>query len=828
MSGNTSSRRFGLRKPSIEYKAHQGTEGGRQIPRSREERSNRPDNYETRLLLGKLLYKEKKFSEAKEAFRQAVRTHEEISGSDSGCTLRSKLWLGKSLCKEHDNEAIEVLRQVVRGLEDEYGPSHSLTIVAKYWLAKALVGGQDYSEAVEVLRQVVRDEEDEHGPNHPNTAMTNFWLGKALYAMEKYSEAEDIFRQALHGYKKKFGPDHRKKFEVAYWLGLTLYSQKKDSEAEETFHRAVYDFERIFGPDNHFTISSKYWLGITLFQQMQHSKAEEIFRHTLYKYEQDKQYYEHAIETKYWLGRSLYEQHQHSSAEEVLRQAVRAGDETFGPDHLKTLKIKHWLGVLLYEEKNYREAEDLLGRALRGREEQLGKDDEETLETMRMLQKLLLRSSLPSHTNATLQGALATQLSSFLQDGQDHRESYTDFEIAEISRLLKQAYPLWGKFPRTYIVLRKIGHTDLLDDFIDAGFSDYWFPVTERNLPGCLQPSARSAFVNAQNLVLTQSLDLERGENGQHCYFKQGDPLPFDTKSILGSGAFGQVDRILSQISFREYARKRVSRVIFRGRSKDVIKQFIAEIEILKRLKHDHIVKFVGSYTDPKSIGLIMSPVADENLSEYLARTKASNYRELRTFFGCLARALEYLHEQRIRHKDIKPNNILVHNGNVLFVDFGLSLDFTDADGSTSISMVNGMTPRYCAPEVALQEPRNTTSDIWSLGIVFMEMIVVLKGKTTQYMDEFFEQHGTRQVYIRSNMATLSEFMAELERIGMASDNRALSWAQQMLSAEQRLRPTATSLVTSITTLGKHGEGTGFCGICCMSPEEDFSDWTDE
>ena len=110
---------------------------------------------------------------------------------------------------------------------------------------------------------------------------------------------------------------------------------------------------------------------------------------------------------------------------------------------------------------------------------------------------------------------------------------------------------------------------------------------------------------------------------------------------------------------------------------------------------------------------------------------------ELRTFFGCLTRALEFLHEQHIRHKDIKPSNILVHRGNVLYTDFGLAFDFTDGDGSTTVSMVNGMTPRYCAPEVADQEPRNTSSDIWSLGVVFLEMTVVLKGRKVRDMYSF-------------------------------------------------------------------------------------------
>ncbi|KAH7394810.1 kinase-like domain-containing protein [Pyrenochaeta sp. MPI-SDFR-AT-0127] len=461
-------------------------------------------------------------------------------------------------------------------------------------------------------------------------------------------------------------------------------------------------------------------------------------------------------------------------------------------------------------------------------ESTLGQHHANTLNTVHWPQQLQSKSSslLPANTNT--QYTLAGRLDSFFIDERNYQQSYNDSEICEISTLLKHSNPPWSKVPRTYTILRTIGYLKFLDDLIDVGFSDYWLPVTERNLPGCLQPRVRAAFVGAQSLVLTKSMDLERGGNGQHCHFKQGEPLPFEPKGILGSGGFGQVDKVLSQISFKEYARKRVLRsTAFASPRKEYTKQFIAEIQILKRLEHHHIVEFVGSYTDPKYIGLIMSPVADMNLGAYLKQTTVSNRPELRTFFGCLATALEFLHEQKVRHKDIKPGNILIHRSAVLFADFGLSLDFTDTDGSTTMSMVNGMSPRYCAPEVARQEPRNTTSDIWSLGVVFMEMIVVLKGRTAEYMIEFFGEHGSRQTFIRTNLAALSEFILELEGIEEVYDNRALAWAQQMLLEEPDLRLTASSLVASIRAFSKEGVGTGFCGICCASPEDGVSDWSD-
>jgi len=485
------------------------------------------------------------------------------------------------------------------------------------------------------------------------------------------------------------------------------------------------------------------------------------------------------------------------------------------------------LGKKCYTQQKHAEAEQLLRQSAQQREKVLGAEHKDTLESKRLLQVLLaIAPAVSINTTAT---TVASRLSDYFVEGKDNRAQYTDSEICQISLLLKQSNPKWSKVPRTYIILRTIGCLNLLDTFIDLDFSDYWLPVTERSLPHCLHSSHRSQFVAAQNLVITKSLDLEKGEAGQHCYFRRNEPLPFEEKGIRGSGGFGQVDKVLSLISFREYARKLVIRNMVFGRRIEYVKCFIAEIEILKRLNHHHVVKFVGSYTDPKYMGLLMSPVAEMDLSTYLIHTDTSRHVELRTFFGCLARALEFLHEQKVRHKDIKPSNILVHHGKILFTDFGLSYDFTDAEGSTTVSMVNGMTPRYCAPEVAMYEPRNTSSDIWSLSVVFLEMIVVLKGKTVKYMYQFLGEHGSRRAYIHTNPTALLELIKELRGTDNLADNIALVWVQEMLRTQQPLRPTAASLVASITSTSKGGEGNGaFCGICCVSCNDDFSDEIDE
>ena len=166
---------------------------------------------------------------------------------------------------------------------------------------------------------------------------------------------------------------------------------------------------------------------------------------------------------------------------------------------------------------------------------------------------------------------------------------------------------------------------------------------------------------------------------GTYYYFAKNKPLLFKSLGSLGNSRYSHMDEIISSTSRKCYARKRIRRkVLFSSGSGvlEVMKQFVSEITIMKQLHHHHIVRYIGSYTDPSYFSLIMYPVADMDLSKYLdTYLDGSRDRQaiLRSFFGCLAKALQYLHENDIRHRDLKPQNILIHQKNVLLTDFGLS-----------------------------------------------------------------------------------------------------------------------------------------------------------
>ena len=103
----------------------------------------------------------------------------------------------------------------------------------------------------------------------------------------------------------------------------------------------------------------------------------------------------------------------------------------------------------------------------------------------------------------------------------------------------------------------------------------------------------------------------------------------------------------------------------------------------------------------------------------------------LRGYFVCLSQALSYLHGSDVRHKDIKPENILIdESGSAVLTDFGISRRFPKYTPHATNDEPK-FTRKYASPEI--MKDRNTlrddTSDVFSLGCVFLEMATLLLGK---------------------------------------------------------------------------------------------------
>jgi serine/threonine protein kinase len=288
--------------------------------------------------------------------------------------------------------------------------------------------------------------------------------------------------------------------------------------------------------------------------------------------------------------------------------------------------------------------------------------------------------------------------------------------------------------------------------------------------------------------------------------------LPFIWRRNLGSGSCGIVEEVQDSNSGLLYARKRL--LLRSWNKKSMQELFKNEVEIIESLgEHHHIIQIFATYTTKDILGIILYPVAESgDLHEYLA-----NFHELRTSpkanqaefdkrivvlrqaFGCLAEGLSYMHERKIRHKDIKAQNILIHQDKIMYTDFGLSLDSKLLENSTTEDLA-GMTRRYAAPEVIQNRPRNSFSDIFALGCVFLEIFSALTtGIPFLQQGEYSEAMPRIHTLLRS-----AEYPIELYSI--------FQTIIAMTSESVEVRPSAKFVATSL--LGSPGFG---CPQCCFN-----------
>lgn len=130
-------------------------------------------------------------------------------------------------------------------------------------------------------------------------------------------------------------------------------------------------------------------------------------------------------------------------------------------------------------------------------------------------------------------------------------------------------------------------------------------------------------------------------------------------------------------------------------------------------------------------------------------------------WFGCLASGLAYLHSNKIRHKDIKPTNILVRYGCVFLSDFGVSKFIAPEADTQSEGPPGRLTYKYAAPEVIAQDSRGRQADVFSLGCVFAEMLVVFCGQTRSTFEEYRGLSGQRAFH--ETLDTTLEYLFHLQ-----------------------------------------------------------------
>ncbi|KAG0486066.1 hypothetical protein HPP92_008161 [Vanilla planifolia] len=181
---------------------------------------------------------------------------------------------------------------------------------------------------------------------------------------------------------------------------------------------------------------------------------------------------------------------------------------------------------------------------------------------------------------------------------------------------------------------------------------------------------------------------------------------------LVGEGSFGKVYKGRRKYTGRTVAMKFILKS---GKSEKDIQNLRQEIEILRKLKHENIIEMLDAFESPQEF-CVVTEFAQGELFEVLEDDKSLPEEQVQPIAKQLVRALYYLHSNRIIHRDMKPQNILIGSGSVVkLCDFG----FARAMSANTVVLrsIKG-TPLYMAPELVREQPYNHTADLWSLGVI--------------------------------------------------------------------------------------------------------------
>jgi len=194
---------------------------------------------------------------------------------------------------------------------------------------------------------------------------------------------------------------------------------------------------------------------------------------------------------------------------------------------------------------------------------------------------------------------------------------------------------------------------------------------------------------------------------------------------VIGRGGFGDV-------YVGEFRGQRVAVKKFRNnRNNRQMKDFLSEVEVLRKLEHPNIIYFIGACMEEQSLSLVLEWAENGSLNDALFPpneaesqvefTDAEKYRIiLDTALG-----IEYLHKQRppILHRDLKPANVLLTAENrAKIADFGLS-GIDQGENTANAQNVGAGTLYYMPPEVLQSHRHTAASDVYSFSVLVWELM---------------------------------------------------------------------------------------------------------